>query len=288
MKAKALFLDQFSFFIAVPALLWQFFFLYFPLLFIILISFISKEVPHHFTLEHYQPAFYWSYLSIMIRSFVLALGNSVISLCLAYPVAYFLALYVKRWKNLFLFFMILPFWTSLLVQVYAWMFVLEPYGVINNMLLWSGLISEPLQLLNSLFAVFVGMVYCYVPFMVLPLYSTLESLDVRLLEASADLGAGALETFRRITLPLSLPGIRTGFFLVFIPSFGEFVIPALLGGGKRMYVGTLISHYFLILQDMFTGAALTVACGFVLLLSVLLTYYMLTQTVRLLSGKVRL
>lgn len=285
MKAKNIFFDQLSFFISVPALLWQFFFLYFPLLFIICISFI-EPTSAHLTLAHYRSLLYWPYLSVILRSFVLALGNSLISLCIAYPVAYFLAVHVKRWKSILLFFMILPFWTSLLVQVYAWVFVLEPYGVVNTLFIKLGLITEPLQMLNSLFAVFLGMVYCYVPFMVVPLYSTLESLDSRLLEASADLGASTIETFRRITLPLSLPGIRTGFFLVFIPSFGEFVIPALLGGGKRMYVGTLISHYFLILQDMFTGAALTVICGLVLLLSVLLVYYMLIYSIALLSGKV--
>lgn len=285
MKAKNVFFDQLSFFISVPALLWQFFFLYLPLLFIVCISFI-EPTSAHLTLAHYRSLLYWPYLSVILRSFILALGNSLISLCLAYPVAYFLAVHVKRWKSILLFFMILPFWTSLLVQVYAWIFVLEPYGVINTLLIKLGFITEPLQMLNSLFAVFLGMIYCYVPFMVIPLYSTLENLDSRLLEASADLGASTIETFRRITLPLSLPGIRTGFFLVFIPSFGEFVIPALLGGGKRMYVGTLISHYFLILQDMFTGAALTVICGLVLLLSALLVYYMLTRSIALLSGKV--
>ena len=284
MNAKKIFLDQLSFFISVPALLWQFFLLYVPFAFIFYFSFLSKDPTGGFTLAHYGVLFSWPYAAIIWRSLSLALANGILSLLLAYPVAYFLALYVKKWKNFFLFFMILPFWTNLLVQVYAWFFVLEPYGVLNTVLLKLGVISAPLQLLNSMFAVFLGMVYCYVPFMVAPLYSTLDNLDGRLLEASADLGASPLQTFRRITLPLSLPGIRTGFFLVFIPSFGEFVIPALLGGGKRMYVGTLISHYFLILQDTFTGAAFTTVSGVILLVSAILTYYCLMRSITLLTG----
>jgi len=283
-NAKKVFWNHISFFISVPALLWQFFFLYVPLAFIFCLSFLSKDYAGNFTLTHYAALFSWPYAIIIFRSLSLALANGVISLFLAYPVAYFLALHVKKWKNLFLFFIILPFWTNLLVQVYAWFFVLEPYGVINTLLLRFGVISVPLQLLNSMGAVFLGMIYCYIPFMVVPLYSTLDNLDGRLLEASADLGASSLETFRRITLPLSLPGIRTGFFLVFIPSFGEFIIPSLLGGGKRMYVGTLISHYFLILQDVFTGAAFTTVSGVLLLGSVFLIYYCLMRSIILLAG----
>jgi len=282
-RIKKLFLKQFPFFISVPALLWQFFFLYFPLLFILYVSFISKDGVGAFTgkltISHYLSVLNWQYCAIVMRSFGLAVGNSIISLLLAYPVAYFLAFRVKKWKNLFLFLIILPFWTNLLVQVYAWFFVLEPYGIVNLILMKSGIIAQPLYLLNSVLAVFLGMVYCYVPFMVVPLYSTLESIDGRLLEASADLGASPLETFQRITLPLSVPGIRTGFFLVFIPSFGEFVIPALLGGGKSMYVGTLISHHFLILQNTFTGAALTTVSGVLLLCFSLCTYYCLMYTI---------
>jgi len=284
MDVKKLFLNQISFFISVPALLWQFFFLYFPLAFIVYVSFVTKGSLGDFTLAHYVSIVSWPYFEIIFRSVGLAFVNSLISFCLAYPVAYFLALHVKKWKNLFLFFLILPFWTNLLVQIYAWFFVLEPYGIVNSVLLYCGIITQPLQLLNSVFAVLLGMVYCYVPFMVVPLYSTLERLDYRLLEASADLGASPFETFRRITLPLSLPGIRTGFFLVFIPSFGEFIIPSLLGGGKQMYVGTLISHHFLIMQNTSTGAALTTMSGMLLVCSSLLIYYCLKRSIILLGG----
>lgn len=284
MNIKKLFLSELSFFISVPALLWQFFFLYIPLTFIVYLSFFSKDVSG-FTLNNYITFFSWPYAVIILRSFMLAFSNGIVTLVLSYPVAYFLAFHVKKWKNAFLFFMILPFWTNLLVQVYAWSFVLEPYGVLNTFLLQLGVIETPLYLLNSMFSVFLGMIYCYIPFMVVPLYSALETIDHRLLEASSDLGASHFETFRRITLPLSFPGIRTGFFLVFIPSFGEFIIPSLLGGGRRMYVGTLISHYFLILQDSFRGAAFTVVSGIILLIAIFLVHYCLMRSVTFFAGK---
>lgn len=284
MDVRKAFFKQLPFFISAPALLWQFFFLYLPLLFIFYISFVAQYPFGGFTLAHYASFFSRPYADIFLRSIGLAFATSLITLFIAYPVAYFLALRVRRRKNALLFFIILPFWTNLLVQIYAWFFVLEPYGILNKALMYCGIISQPLQLLNSVFAVFLGMVYCYVPFMVVPLYSTLERLDYRLLEASADLGASHFETFRRITLPLSLPGIRTGFFLVFIPAFGEFVIPALLSGNRQMYVGTLISHHFLILQNTFTGAALTTMSGVVLACSVMIVYYCLMKSITILSG----
>ena len=156
---------------------------------------------------------------------------------------------------------------------YAWFFVLDKYGLVNNALVSIGLISEPLTLLNTPFSVYLVMVYCFLPFMVLPVYSILEKLDQRLIEASYDLGATWKETFIRIIFPLSLSGIKTGVFLVFVQSFGEFVIPELLGGGKQFYVGTLISHYFLVSRNPFAGAAFTCFSAIFLIVFVGLLYH---------------
>lgn len=258
--------NQLSYFMSIPALLWQTLFLYLPLLTIFIISFLGyKDGSLVVTFEHYRNLFGFVYAIIILRSTILAFVTASLCLLCAYPVVYFLVFRLGRIKQLLLFFLILPFWTSLLVQVYAWFFVLEKNGLINTIFLNMGIISQPLYLLNTQFAVYLVMAYCYLPFMILPLYTTLEKLDRRLIEASLDLGATPLQTLLRVTLPLSLPGIKTGFFLVLVPSFGEFVIPALMGGSKRFYIGSLIEHFFLVSRDLFSGAAFTCFAGVVLL-----------------------
>lgn len=254
---------EIPFFLSVPALVWQLLFFYIPTLLVIAVSFV-KRTGLGFTLDHYAYFLDFSFIWIIVRSLGLALATSCMCLLVAYPVCYYLAVRVRRFQNVFLFFLILPFWTSLLVQVYSWFFVLDRYGLINTILQKLGFIQEPLPLLNNLFAVYVVMVYCYLPFMIMPLYAQLEKLNRRLLEASADLGATAWQTFWRVTVPLSLPGIKTGFFLVFVPSFGELVVPTLLGGGKHFFVGSLIAHYFLSAREPHSGAAFTVLSGLVL------------------------
>jgi ABC-type spermidine/putrescine transport system permease subunit I len=148
--------------------------------------------------------------------------------------------------------------------------VLDHNGLINVVLLKLGIISEPLHIINNMKSIFVVMVYYYLPFMMMPLYSILEKIQHELLEASMDLGATHWQTFRRITIPLSMSGIKTGVFLVFVPAFGEFAIPSIIGGGQQMFVGSLISHYFLVARDSQLGAAFTVASGFVLMICALL------------------
>jgi len=268
---RAHIVNEFSFFWAIPAFIWQIMFFYVPLFFLIIISFMHStdwSSWNQITLEHYvgfgRPMFAY----IMLRSLLLAVVNAIICVLLAYPIAYYLSLCAFRWKNLLLFFLVLPFWTNFLVQVYAWFFVLERYGLVNSLLVYFGLISEPLSLLYTPFAVYLVMMYCYIPFAIMPIYSILEKFDRRLLEASSDLGATFWQTFWRVTLPLSASGIRTSFFMIFITSFGEFVIPDLMGGGKQMYAGTLISHYFLVERNFNVGAAYTVLAGVVLLVSV--------------------
>jgi len=273
---KKIFKREQPFFLAIPALIWQIMFLFLPISVIIGLSFINPQAHSFlslFTLENFRAFFSMPFVFVLMRSLVLAFVTAVLCLLLAFPVAYFVAQKINRGKNILLFFLILPFWTSLLVHAYSWFFVLEKQGLINIILQKIGLTSAPITLLNNSGAIYLVMVYCYLPFMILPLYSILEKIDKRLLEASADLGANTWNTFINVTLPLAMPGIRTGFFLVFVPSFGEFVIPALLGGGKQLYVGSLISHYFLVAQDPYSGAAFTTLSGLILIVISCLIYF---------------
>ncbi len=252
---KSAIIRELSFVFSVPAVLWQVLFLYLPLAILIYASLYQS----------YLIFFDMIYVRIIARSLLLAGGSASLCLLLAYPVAYFLALKVKRGKNILLFLLTLPFWTNFLIQVFAWFFLLDRNGVINVLLKAAGLISEPLHLLNNQFSIFLVMVYCYLPFMIMPLYSILHKMDITLLEASMDLGATKWQTFKSITLPSSITGIKTGVLLVFVPAFGEFVIPALVGGSKYMLVGSLISYYFLAARDSRLGSAFTVVSGMVLL-----------------------
>lgn len=208
------------------------------------------------TFENWQRLADPLYLGILGRSVVVALVSTAICLVLGFPLALFIARAGRR-KNLYLYLVILPFWTSFLVRTYAWMFLLRDTGLINEALLALGLIEEPLPLLYNYGAVILGLVYGYLPFMVLPLYATLERLDPALLEASADLGARPWQTLRRVVAPLSMPGIRAGSLLVFIPSLGAYLTPDLLGGGKTILVGTLIQNQFTNARDWPFGAALS-------------------------------
>lgn len=262
-----------SFFLASPALVWQALFLYVPMAVIVVLSILKKidiDFWRYLTFEHYATIFDPLYLVIILRSLILAFTNALICLAFAYPVAYFLALRAKSWKNVLLLLLVLPFWTNFLVQVYAWFFVIERKGFLNIVLQKIGLISEPLQIMNTPIAIQLVMLFCYLPFMIMPIYTSLEKINRRLFEASADLGANPWQTFVRVTFPLSLTGVRTGFFLVFVPSFGEFVIPSLLGGGKTMYVGTLVSYYFVESRDPYLGSAFTVVSALVLIGATLL------------------
>ncbi len=270
--------SQLPFFIGIPALVWQVLFFYIPLFLIFVSSIVKFSFDGGlvgFTLEKLTLFLTPTYGRVILSSLTLALSNALICLCIAYPLAYFLAFTGKRFKNLLLFLLIVPFWTNFLLHVYAWFFVLERGGFLNTLLLSTGLIHEPLHLLNSLFATMVMMVYYYLPFMVLPLYSALERFEFRLIEASLDLGASSFQTFRRILLPLTVRGVRTGFFLVFIPSFGEFAIPELMGGDKQMFVGSVVSHYILGEQTGSLGAAFTVVSSIALLASTIFLYWLI-------------
>ncbi len=270
--------DHFPFIFGAPALLVQFYFLCIPLLGLFIYSLLSfTPTGSQFTLSKYRALLDPLYLSVMGNSCVLATATAIICLLIGFPIAYFLALKAGRLKTPLLVFLILPSWTSFIVQVYAWFFILEQHGPISTISHLLGFTGLPPHLLNSPFATLIGMVYCFLPFMVLPLFAVLERLDTQLLEASADLGANRRETFWRIIVPLSKPGIAAGLLLVSIPAYGEFVIPELLGGFKRVYVGTVIVHKFLVYSDWQSGAASV----FMLLLGPLA---LLVLLVALLSG----
>jgi putrescine transport system permease protein len=198
------------------------------------------------------------YVKALLSSLRIASVTTILCLFIAYPMAYVIARADEKVRTFLLIAVVLPFWTSFLIRVYAWMGLLRDNGLINQALLSLGVVSEPIRMLNTDFAVYLGIVYAYLPFMILPLYSTLERLDWRLLDAAADLGCRPFEAFLRITLPLSLPGILAGMLLVFIPVTGEFVIPALLGGPDTLMIGKVLWEEFFNNHDWPIAAALAV------------------------------
>lgn len=260
---------------AAPALLWQILFFYLPLFIIMLTSvlkFSEENAFQGFTLEKITHFLNLTYLKVISSSLALAFSNALICLLIGFPVAYALAFKIKHFKNFFLFLLMVPFWTNFLLHVYAWFYVLDKGGIINAFLIKIGLVHDPKSMLNNVFAIMIMMVYYYLPFLILPLYSSLERFDRKLIEASLDLGASWLDTFKRILLPLAKNGLRSGFFLVFIPSFGEFAIPELMGGDKIMFAGSVISHFILGDQTGSLGAAFAFVSCIVLLGISLLIY----------------
>ncbi len=231
-----------------------------PLAIMLVYSFLTRGayggVTAQFTVENYQRVLDPLYAAILLRTFVMAATATLGCLVLGFPLALFISRAGSR-KNLYLQLVILPFWTSFLVRTYAWMFLLRDTGLINSVLLATGLIREPLPLLYNDGAVFVGLVYGYLPFVVLPLYATLERLDKSLLEAAADLGARPWMTLTRVVIPLCAPGFRAGALLVFIPCLGAYLTPDLLGGSKTVMVGNVIQNQFTTARDWPFGAAVS-------------------------------
>ena len=229
------------------------------------------------TFENYAFLFQDGYYAIIyLASLKMAAIGTLLCLLLGYPMAYFIARQPPRRRQVLLLAVILPFWISFLLRVYAWIGLLNNRGVINNVLLSLGVIDEPLTLLYNDFAVYLGIVYSYLPFMVLPLYANLERLDLDLLDAAADLGARRWQVFLDVTLPLSVPGIIGGCLLVFIPAVGEFVIPALLGGADTLMIGRVLWDEFFISRDWPVASAVSIVL--VLLLVAPIMWFQRTQT----------
>lgn len=198
------------------------------------------------------------YLRAYLGSLAKAALAALLCLLAGYPIAHAVARAPAAWRQPLLFLVVLPFWTSFLIRVYAWIAILQPNGLLNRLLLATCLVHAPLPLLNNNFSVELGLVYSYLPFMILPIYGSLAALDKRLLEAAADLGAGPWRQFLQVTLPLSLPGVAAGAFLVFVPAVGEFVIPDLLGGPDTLMIGKVLWDEFFENHDWPVAAAVAV------------------------------
>lgn len=210
---------------------------------------------------------YWlSYLS----SLKIAFFSTLFTLLLGYPIAYGLARSPDKWRGFLVLLVILPFWTSFLIRVYAWIGILKSEGFLNHFLLWLGVIDDPLALINTNIAVYIGIVYSYLPFMVLPLYAALEKMDDSLVEAALDLGTTRIGAFWQVTFPLSMAGVIAGCFLVFIPAMGEFVIPDLLGGSETLMIGKTLWGEFFSNRDWPVASAVAIVLLLLLVVPILL------------------
>jgi putrescine transport system permease protein len=262
--------------IAVPYL-WLLMFFLVPFVIVLKISFSDAQI----SMPPYQPLLHWVsekalqiqlnfgnfafliednlYWKAYLNSIWVAGVSTLLCLLIGYPMAYAIARSQSSTRNILLLLVILPFWTSFLLRVYAWIGILKNNGLINNTLMALGVIDQPIQMLQTDFAVYVGIVYSYLPFMILPLYANLEKLDLTLLEAAADLGCRPWKSFLKVTLPLSLPGIIAGCLLVFIPAVGEFVIPALLGDPGMLMIGKVLWTEFFNNRDWPVASAVAIA-----------------------------
>lgn len=250
--------------------LWLLFFCVVPAGLVLVVSFLTRGADR-FVVPEPSVASYARFLDpvyfqVFADSFFLALSTSLACLLVGYPFAYILAHSGKRVKNLLLLLVIIPFWTSSLIRTYALVILLKANGVVNSILLWLGVIDQPLMLLYNDGAVLLGLVYSLLPFMVLPLYAQIEKLDMRLLEAASDLYAGKVSSFLRVTLPLTAPGIVAGVMLTFLPAFCMFYIPDLLGGAKTILVGNLIKNQFLTARDWPFGSAASIVLTVIMVL----------------------
>jgi len=277
--------------VAVPSL-WLLLFFVVPFLIVLKISFAETA----YSVPPYTPLIDWSgeqvlalklylsnyaflledplYFNAYVNSVKVAAISTILCLLIGYPMAYGIARASPAWRNVLLMMIILPFWTSFLLRVYAWIGMLRTDGVINDILLFIGIIDQPLVMLQTDIAVYIGIVYSYLPFMVLPLYANLEKMDLTLLEAAADLGSRPAKAFLRITLPLSLPGIIAGCMLVFIPAVGEFVIPALLGGPDSLMIGRVLWDEFFANRDWPVASAVAIAMLLLLVVPIMIFQYM--------------
>jgi putrescine transport system permease protein len=280
--------------IAVPYL-WLLLFFVVPFVIVLKISFSETQI----AMPPYQPLLEWAgeqladirlnvnpgnflylfedslYLRAFVNSLQVAAVSTVAALLIGYPLAYAIARSAPRWRGILLMLVILPFWTSFLLRVYAWIGLLKNNGLLNNFLIWLGVIDQPIVMLHTDFATYLGIVYCYLPFMVMPLYANLEKMDLTLLEAAEDLGCRPLRAFASITLPLSLPGIVAGCMLVFIPAVGEYVIPALLGPSDSLMIGKVLWTEFFNNRDWPVASA--VAIVLLLLLVAPIMYFQRLQ-----------
>lgn len=249
--------------LAAPGVAWLVTFMVVPCLLVLSYAFFMRGVwggiDYTFTLENFARVADPLYAKIFLNSARIALTTTLIAILIAYPAAYAISRAPRLRQPILLFFAVLPFWSNYLIRTYAWIVLLNREGLINNLLRAMGYTGEPLSLLYTEAAVITGLVYNYLPFVILAIYSTLSRLNPELMEASRDLGAGPIRTFWRVTLPLTMPGVAAGGVFVFVLSIGNFVTPALLGGGRFQMVGNLVYDQFLTANDWPFGAALGMA-----------------------------
>jgi spermidine/putrescine transport system permease protein len=248
---------------------------------VVAVSFASRtpygQVVFNWTFANYQRFAEALYISIFGQTLLVAFVTTVVTILLGYPLAWSIAKLPKRWQQPGLVVVMAPFWINFLIRSYAWVIILRSQGVINTLLIKLGLITTPLQLLYNEGAVMLGMIYALLPFMVLPVYVSIEQLDRRLLEAASDLGAPPMTAFRKITLPLTMPGIAAGTILVFISSLGMFVVPDVMGGAKAALIGNLIQNQFLSARDWPFGSALSIVLAVLSLVLIIMYYKVLSS-----------
>ena len=246
-----------------PAMLWLSIFFVIPLLIVVAVSFAGRtpygQIIFEFTLKNYLRFLEPLYLQIFADTLIVAVITTIARL-------------PKKWQQPGLILVMIPFWINFLIRSYAWVIILRTQGVVNTFLMKLGLIEQPLQMLYNDAAVMLGMIYALLPFMVLPIYVSIEQLDLRLLEAASDLGASPMTAFRKVTLPLTMPGIAAGTILVFISSLGMFVVPDVMGGAKSALIGNLIQNQFLAARDWPFGSALSIVLAVMSLVLIILYY----------------
>ena len=246
-------------FLILPANSYLFVFMILPLILVTILSFLSRgtygEVVYKFNITNYTRLFDPLYGKIVAYSLGVGIATTIFCILIGYPLAYYIARAPARQRSLLLFLILIPFWTNFIIRIYAWIMILRAGGLLDSFLQWAHITNSSLNLLYTPTAVLIGMVYEFLPFMVLPLYTSLEKIENSILEAAADLGAPPWKVFLRVTLPLSVPGMIAGTILVFIPAMGMFVIPDLMGGAKTILIGNVIRNQFLTARDWPFGAA---------------------------------
>ncbi len=256
-----------------PYVIWISIFIVVPMLLIVLYATTTSgndTLTLQFTAENFIRFFSDQlFIDVVINSLEIALMTTIICILIGYPAAYFISKLQLKHATLFILLITLPMWINMLVRTYAWIGILSDNGLINNFLEFLGF--EKIQLIYTKFAVILGMVYNFIPFMIIQIHSSLSKMDKSLIEASQDLGANRFQTFRKIILPLSIPGVISGITLVFLPAVSSFFIPKLLGGGSELLVGNLIENYFVSTGDWNFGSAISLIMALIIMLSMYLT-----------------
>lgn len=259
----------------IPAMLWLSLLFIIPVSMVLIFSFFQTgtygNIVYTFTLKNFEAVLDPNYYKAVTRTFFMAISNAILCLIVAYPMAYYISSRQhKGIKNALLLLTLLPFWTNFLIRTYAWLTLLGNTGLINKALIHLHIVDQPVELLFTPFAVQLGLLYNYLPFMILPLYASIEKIDQRYYWAAADLGAGPLRTFWHVTFPLSLTGMLTGLFFVFIPSLGEYIIPDLLGGAKTALMGNIIKDQYMSARNWPLGSTLVFLMMLIILMGLIL------------------